>query len=237
MTINYLVIVSDCSTPTMNFQAHNMGSQEVNWAIIAQNWIQMKETYPQQSMPMAPPAPIIKMNEEFEVVQGEQDMDCEKEDEVTAPPSINPIIPWNAGLWNQQMSQPPPQVIPQVWKQNVWTTAPPFQKQSLLPTPVESVNVYSVAKPQHQHKPQPQPWKNKFSNAPVNDMLMIPTLASIHTDAPNLVPEDMTLDNSDNEDSTPTLDNAQRKLLPAWIRQDERLGNFFQLPNSLYSFF
>lgn len=200
----------------------------MDWASIAQQWIKMKKDGVQ-----IPPAPMI--GEDFNNQQ-ETEMDIEKDDEDNSSQdqsdwsSLQQFQQSEQHHKNQQIS--PWTIIPtgfsntntqqqHHWRSasNPWVT-PNTQKSipSLVAAPgLESINIYSIAN--DTPKPPPAPsnpdmWSSKAQFMHKNSVTLIP---SDHSS--NIVQEDMTLDNSDSEDTTQTIDGNQRKLLPAWIRE------------------
>lgn len=78
---------------------------------------------------------------------------------------------------------------------------------------LESINIYSIATDTPKAPPPPEIWSSKAQFMHKNPVPLIPN------DSSNIIQEDMTLDNSDSEDTTQTIDGNSRKLLPAWIRE------------------
>ncbi|KAE8745931.1 hypothetical protein FOCC_FOCC007448 [Frankliniella occidentalis] len=90
----------------------NLSHDEIDWAQLAQQWIQMKETFPPDQVPPAPPPPPIGplRSEPVKVVHdvgtegGEAPMDMETKEESmdseSAPPHGSPGDPSTWGAWN-----------------------------------------------------------------------------------------------------------------------------------------
>lgn len=66
----------------------------VDWATLAQQWIKMKETFPVDQVPPAPPPPSIK----DDIEAGEAPMDMSKDDVV-------PQAPQGEYIYNPAMCQ------------------------------------------------------------------------------------------------------------------------------------
>lgn len=108
-------------------QAHwaAMPAANVDWAALAQQWIQMRETLPPDQlslMPDAPPPPMISnmmppppsMIDDGE--KGEAPMEVERDDE--EPPAqwsrAPPTQPWQNPPWQVWENQRPPPLIPEL---------------------------------------------------------------------------------------------------------------------------
>lgn len=217
----------------------------MDWALIAKEWIKMKEDGMQ-----IPPAPIISASDfaQHQDKSGSADMDIADDDEEDDSSVANTgayfnalqqsqiqknhtISPWANNFVPMQSNQFSSQLQPQSsWKSNSspWANPNPFPsltpsiikpQPNLVAPGLESINIYSIA---NDAKIQPAPsssnvatdvWENKSIYHNRN------AISPSHEIAPNLIQEDMRLDNSDSEDTTQTIDTKARKLLPAWIRE------------------
>lgn len=210
----------------------------MDWGLIARNWIKMKEDGLQ-----IPPAPIISDNLGHQQTKDDSvNMDIESPQESSsssvsdAAAYLNQlqknhtISPWANNFVPMQANPFPPQLQTQsAWKPNPspWINPNPFpsiqpsilkpQPNSLVAPGMESINIYSIANDAKLQAPRnTEVWENK-SIYHQNRSVISP----VHEIPSNLVQEDMTLDNSDSEDTTQTIDTKARKLLPAWIREGE----------------
>ncbi|XP_026480718.1 arginine/serine-rich protein PNISR isoform X2 [Ctenocephalides felis] len=177
----------------------NVSADQVDWAALAQQWIQMKETSPaESSMPLtAPPPPnITPIN--------------------IRPP---PAPAWNSTAWNYPggVSQPawPPAAAGNNWNWNnsVNITAPP--------PPIIS-NIESIP------KEEPALPNSTFSTFPPSIPPAYPavqplkeywTIPEQSTKEKSSYKEEYVQPQQGFPDAGITLDAAKRKQLPAWIRQ------------------
>ncbi|KAG8307420.1 hypothetical protein J6590_020550 [Homalodisca vitripennis] len=68
----------------------------IDWATLAQQWIKMKETFPVDQIPPAPPPPSIKAD----IEAGEAPMDMSKDEVTPTPPVTAPQDGSSWGSWN-----------------------------------------------------------------------------------------------------------------------------------------
>ncbi|KAG4078984.1 hypothetical protein HA402_001639 [Bradysia odoriphaga] len=201
-----LQLNSDDNAPMqwpMNQAAYqNLSNDQVDWAALAQQWIYMKESFPEDnSMPTAPPPPNISSLRDFDE-KGEAEMEVEKEDEPI--PSLLSIQTSRGDDFSNQQDNNWQQSSgwnthsQHHWRKkpgwNTWTnpnvqqSAPPF-RQPLLPDPTNASNKNSPS----------TLWHNSNSDQSGSTDKAKPSV---------------------NIDNFPTpLDAAKRKTLPAWIRQ------------------
>uniref|UniRef100_A0A1B6KEW5 Uncharacterized protein n=1 Tax=Graphocephala atropunctata TaxID=36148 RepID=A0A1B6KEW5_9HEMI len=76
----------------------NLPNEQVDWATLAQQWIKMKETFPVDQVPPAPPPPSIKAD----IEAGEAPMDMSKDEVTPTPPASTSQDGgnWGGGSWN-----------------------------------------------------------------------------------------------------------------------------------------
>lgn len=203
----------------------NMANANVDWAALAQQWIQMKETLPPEQMamlPQAPPPPQIS-HEEFrnqqEIVQeekGEAPMEVEKDEEFMTeitnfsnivPMSGQPQIPsWNNSVppFNTNVPTVPAQfnIANHIggWKHPAW------QVWEITPPPPSTSPVLSKPPPLCPELEGYQA-KKRWAKATNNHQMPAPP-------PPSMDP----IESEDGFDCE-TIDAAKRKILPAWIRE------------------
>lgn len=185
----------------------NVSADQVDWAALAQQWIQMKETSPvESSMPLtAPPPPnITPIN--------------------IRPP---PAPAWNSTAWNYPggVSQPawPPAAAGNNWNWNnsVNITAPP--------PPIIS-NIESIP------KEEPALPNSTFSTFPPSIPPAYPavqplkeywTIPEQSTKEKSSYKEEYVQPQQGFPDAGITLDAAKRKQLPAWIRFENKCSHIY----------
>ncbi|XP_062536911.1 arginine/serine-rich protein PNISR-like [Armigeres subalbatus] len=229
----------------------NMSNEQVDWAALAQQWIQMKETLPADMVPAAPPPPIISesygsnsrdslpdgnLTRSVEE-QGEAPMEVERDEDHTsmAQHSANP---WDNGSVSWQypaQSQWRNQAWDQNWSSGASDANKNYDASSFAASTINPNASLAVAN-----------WQAKMariyklgdasegSNAIAGTVQPIGQSSSQHDSSapPKRIPglmdqvikfdhhSDGVGDQGDPEDDpTQTLNDAKRKLLPAWIRE------------------
>ncbi|XP_055710647.1 arginine/serine-rich protein PNISR [Phlebotomus papatasi] len=203
------------TTWSLNPQAYqNVSNDMVDWAALAQQWIQMKETCPPEDVPPAPPPPPLTRSD-FEE-QGEAPMEVVDKEEETAfaPASSNQWAPgwnsfraqnqWRPG-WNNWMSPglvapPGPGILRGIVPAD-FRSPPPAIGQQLMAPAVHSASAWPRA---------------RFPAAivtPVGNVVAGKVDSQVSTSASK---SDV---NFVQADTTTTIDAAKRKNLPAWIRE------------------
>lgn len=227
----------------------NMSNEQVDWAALAQQWIQMKETLPADMVPAAPPPPIISesygsnsrdslpdgshMGSAEE--QGEAPMEVERDEDHSAmvhqqQQSANP---WDNGSVSWQYP------AHNEWRNPAWDSS----WSSAVPNADKAYDAVSVAVNPNASLAVAN-WQAKMariykfgdpSNSNAIAGTVQPTGQSSHQQdtmpsskrIPGLMDQVIKLDHHQDsgehgdldDDTTQTINDAKRKLLPAWIRE------------------
>lgn len=227
----------------------NMSNEQVDWAALAQQWIQMKETLPADMVPAAPPPPIISesygsnsrdslpdgshMGSAEE--QGEAPMEVERDEDHSAmvhqqQQSANP---WDNGSVSWQYP------AHTEWRNPAWDSS----WSSAVPNADKAYDAVSVAVNPNASLAVAN-WQAKMariykfgdpSNSNAIAGTVQPTGQSSHQQdtmpsskrIPGLMDQVIKLDHHQDsgehgdpdDDTTQTINDAKRKLLPAWIRE------------------
>ncbi|XP_059617775.1 arginine/serine-rich protein PNISR [Phlebotomus argentipes] len=211
------------TTWSLNPQAYqNVSNDMVDWAALAQQWIQMKETCPAAEMPAAPPPPPLTRSD-FEE-QGEAPMEVVKEEESSAAQSSGGGgSQWSAG-WSSFRPQ-------NQWRKCGRVCGRRATEMSSFAGPGwNSWSGPSIVAP-----PAAGILRGAgglgFRNPPpaIAQQLVAPPWPRARFPAASALPakEDSQVSNSASksdvnfvqEDTTTTIDAAKRKNLPAWIRE------------------
>lgn len=213
----------------------------MDWGLIAKQWIKMKEDGIQ-----IPPAPIISGHHSESEEQGAAEMDIIEDNESS---DSNHAV-WNTLQQYQNLQQQDlqksqsvaspwannwvpgnfPTIVnsaaPSVQTTNPWvnpnpfpnTSNPPVIKQQ-PPSLMENINIYRISAGTQKTpaSTNPEMWTNK------SQFLNKTPVPLLSNESSNNIQEDMTLENSDTEDTTQTIDKNSRKLLPAWIREGKKI--------------
>ncbi|XP_058825123.1 arginine/serine-rich protein PNISR isoform X2 [Topomyia yanbarensis] len=224
----------------------NMSNDQVDWAALAQQWIQMKETLPANMVPAAPPPPIISDNygsNSRESIsdgvrsgtideQGEAPMEVERDEDHTA---ISNQQHQQAHVWDNGAA--PWQYTAATEWQNpaweaAWSTEPVnnASKKSSYETITVNPNA-SLAVANWQAK-MARIYKIGESSSPgeiAGTVQPVSQHSQEQPSAPKRIPglmdqvinldQEQTNDTDLDEDTTQTMTDAKRKLLPAWIRE------------------
>uniref|UniRef100_A0A8D8HSS2 Arginine/serine-rich protein PNISR n=1 Tax=Culex pipiens TaxID=7175 RepID=A0A8D8HSS2_CULPI len=227
----------------------NMSNDQVDWAALAQQWIQMKETLPPEMVPAAPPPPpVISWNRSppaaapLETIdeQGEAPMEVEKEEDPGQPQQQRP----QPGAWqNGSIAWQYPTVTAPEWRSSAWETSWSTggnQGGNSGPVPPAAVNPQaSVAVANWQAKMSRIYKINDGSGSSVSSEPIAGTVQPAAANSkqveqgskriPGLMDQVINLDHASEdagqadqdqgEDTTQTINDAKRKLLPAWIRE------------------
>lgn len=200
----------------------NMPNDRVDWACLAQQWIQMKETVPATE---CPPPPILS-NKDFEE-KGEAPMEVEKDEEdippLNMPTNNHSSTNWNNSTWTTELhdsNQWRNLNSWNTWQNSVNTNSPPTLPvvvPEITSNPISNINLYKPPVANSGY------WTaaGVASTNKITPLMSIMIKNDIHTkdNLPNLVQEDMKIDDdNEEEDTTQTIDAAKRKILPAWIR-------------------
>uniref|UniRef100_A0A1B6C1L6 Uncharacterized protein n=1 Tax=Clastoptera arizonana TaxID=38151 RepID=A0A1B6C1L6_9HEMI len=200
----------------------DVSNEEVDWASLAQQWIKMKETFPAEQVPPAPPPPPIRSEEVPDIEGGEAPMDMSKDD---AAPTGADSVGWNS--WNnwQQWgwnwsgagpapSAPPVPAVPS--KVPPITPAPPFnytQTNSVPSFSSDSVGSfdYNHGSTVSDHFNQQRYWNDPapFIRGNKNSEWKNDKVGARNKSGKS----------DEEEDTTTVIDAAKRKQLPAWIRE------------------
>ncbi|XP_058443190.1 arginine/serine-rich protein PNISR-like [Malaya genurostris] len=224
----------------------NMSNDQVDWAALAQQWIQMKETLPANMVPAAPPPPIISDNyvsnsresipdgaRSGSTEQGEAPMEVEREeDHNTISSQHQQANVWDNGAapWHYNTST---EWRNPAWETN-WTTETSTMNDAPVKSSYESVTVNpnaSIAVANWQAKmariykigETSHPSEIAGAVQPVVQHSLEHPSASKRI--PGLMDQVIKLDQDhvnnidQEEDTTQTINDAKRKLLPAWIRE------------------
>lgn len=256
MVKNYQTVVSSSSDGTdwnsLNPNLYqNMSNDQVDWAALAQQWIQMKETLPPEMVPAAPPPPVISWNRSppsvapLETIdeQGEAPMEVEKEEDPGLHPQPGAQLQqsqtgtWQNGsvAWQYPIttSHSTSEWRNPAWENN-WSTG---SSEAALQTSTSSVPVVNP-----QASVAVANWQAKISRIyNINDggassEPIAGSVQPVHSQQgdgskriPGLMDQVINLDPGSNEgdqgnqdvgeDTTQTINDAKRKLLPAWIRE------------------
>lgn len=221
----------------------NMSNDQVDWAALAQQWIQMKETLPPEMVPAAPPPPVISWNRSPEPTttigeQGEAPMEVEREEDPSGGQQQSAAGTWQNGsiAWQYPAATPTEWRNP-AWETN-WSTGSGGNQVSSSSAAVPVVNpqasmavanwqakmsrIYKINEGGGSSEPivgTVQPTNSKPQQQPF--------VGDSSKRIPGLMDQVINLDqNSDegqggdqDEDTTQTINDAKRKLLPAWIRE------------------
>lgn len=209
---------------------NNVGSDAVDWAALAQQWIIMKEAGPPMpdQMPNAPPAPTISKLHKKETLNegGEAPMDVENDkDDDNSWPNDNPDhlegSPWN---WPQTQSN---QQQPWSWNNSNWPVPagvppPNALKAPLLPTPPfnqfpgsadNEGSFSSFTSPTNASE-----YSGGYWTAAGNSKIIKPhNKRYSKVNVPVQVPPKQ--QQQQQQAASVVLDAAKRKQLPAWIRE------------------
>lgn len=236
------MLEGEWSTLNPNLYQH-MSNDQVDWAALAQQWIQMKETLPAEMVPSAPPPPIISDNYgsnsrgsssdgmRLETIQeqGEAPMEVERDEEVA---SINPQHHtqqpqsniWNNGDIGWQYPAPSEWRNP-AWDPN-WTAStnkiPTYDATAVAVNPNASVAVANwQAKMAKMYK-----FDESSGSGTLDGSVQLASNTHQPGDVPKRIPglmdQVINLEQEQrdhDEDTTQTINDAKRKLLPAWIRE------------------
>lgn len=232
----------------------NMSNDQVDWAALAQQWIQMKETLPANMVPAAPPPPIISNNygsnsrESFSdgmhtgsiEEQGEAPMEVEREEEhASTLTQQQQNHAWDNGTNAWQYSASNEWQNP-VWHSN-WSTEASSANDATAKSSYETVTVNpnaSIAVANWQAK-MARIYKigesnnsdeiagtiQPIGNQQAHQQQLLPTQQSnVSKRIPGLMDQVIKLDQSqadleDDQEAAQGLNDAKRKLLPAWIRE------------------
>ncbi|XP_055585870.1 arginine/serine-rich protein PNISR-like [Uranotaenia lowii] len=240
----------------------NMSNSQVDWAALAQQWIQMKETLPASMVPAAPPPPIISDNynsnsrdsssDGFRTTgsigeQGEAPMEVERDEEPSHSTdwSNRNVAPWHYS--NQSQWQNP------AWDGGNWSVGSgQVDKASSVPSYESGSGMVAVNPNASQAVAN---WQAKMARIykigepiisgaiPGNVQLAPPNaqhtnqqpqldLGSASKRIPGLMDQMIKFDPHDStsfdhqndpeledESGSQGLNDAKRKLLPAWIRE------------------
>lgn len=231
----------------------NMSNDQVDWAALAQQWIQMKETLPPEMVPAAPPPPVISWNRSPETTvdeQGEAPMEVERDED-----------PHSSGGHHQQQQIPQQQTAgtwqngtvawqypaAAEWRNPAWETnwstgsgtgggnqtsnsaatvpiVNPQASMAVANWQAKMSRIYKINEGGASAEPiagTVQPSSNKQQQQQQQ-----PFVGDGSKRIPGLMDQVINLDhNSDegqgdqDEDTTQTINDAKRKLLPAWIRE------------------
>lgn len=225
----------------------NMSNDQVDWAALAQQWIQMKETLPPEMVPAAPPPPVISWNRSPEPTtttiseQGEAPMEVERDEDPHS--SGGQQQQQTTGTWqNGSIAWQYPAATTTEWRnpawETSWSTGSGGNQASSSSTAVPVVNPQaSMAVANWQAKmsriykineggagPEPIAGTVQATNSKPQQQ---PFVGDASKRIPGLMDQVINLDhNSDegqggdqDEDTTQTINDAKRKLLPAWIRE------------------
>ncbi|XP_055622924.1 arginine/serine-rich protein PNISR [Toxorhynchites rutilus septentrionalis] len=226
----------------------NMSNDQVDWAALAQQWIQMKETLPADMVPPAPPPPIISdhyasnsresssdgMRLGTIDEQGEAPMEVEKEEEQTSmghqqqQSSIwnNEAVPWqfpNHSEWrnpawdtNWSSGQSNKSTISTNETESVTSSVNPNASIAVANWQAKMARIYKLGESNH-------------TETIVGTVQPTSQKPAQHHDVskriPGLMDQVIKLDrepveqSEQCEDTTETINDAKRKLLPAWIRE------------------
>ncbi|XP_055544065.1 arginine/serine-rich protein PNISR-like isoform X2 [Wyeomyia smithii] len=231
----------------------NMSNDQVDWAALAQQWIQMKETLPASMVPAAPPPPIISSSyvsntrESFSDCmhsgtieeQGEAPMEVERDEEnLSAVAQHQSQIwdnsasnwqystgsEWRNPTWQTNWSEELPSVNDAAGKSSFDTvTVNPSASIAVANWQAKMARIYKIGESNNSDEiaSPTQP----MGNQRVHQQHPLPPQQSIAAKRiPGLMDQVIKLDQSqaDQEDSAEVaqgLNDAKRKLLPAWIRE------------------
>lgn len=225
----------------------NMSNDQVDWAALAQQWIQMKETLPPEMVPAAPPPPVISWNRSPEPTtttigeQGEAPMEVERDED----PHSSGGQQQTAGTWqNGSIAwQYPAAATTTDWRNPAWETnwstgsggnqasssssaaaavVNPQASMAVANWQAKMSRIYKINEGSGSSEPiagTVQPTNSKPQQQPF--------VGDASKRIPGLMDQVINLDhNSDegqgaeqDEDTTQTINDAKRKLLPAWIRE------------------
>ncbi|EDS28013.1 conserved hypothetical protein [Culex quinquefasciatus] len=227
----------------------NMSNDQVDWAALAQQWIQMKETLPPEMVPAAPPPPpVISWNQSppaaatLETIdeQGEAPMEVEKEED---PGQQAQQRPQPSSWQNGSIAWQYPTVTAPEWRSSAWETSWSTggnQGGNSGSVPPPAVNPQaSVAVANWQAKMSRIYKMNDGSGSSVSSEPIAGTVQPATANSkqveqgskriPGLMDQVINLDHAaedagqadqdQGEDTTQTINDAKRKLLPAWIRE------------------
>ncbi|XP_055684075.1 arginine/serine-rich protein PNISR isoform X2 [Lutzomyia longipalpis] len=206
------------TTWSLNPQAYqNVSNDMVDWAALAQQWIQMKETCPSEDMPAAPPPPPLS-GSDFEE-QGEAPMEVvEKDEEPPVPPMLS--VPQGGNQWNPTWNSFRPQ---NQWRPG-WSSWP---NPSMVAPPAPSLMRATTAILPGDFRTPPPAVVQQLVAAPAAAWprarfpaaaILAPTLPEpkVECHVSSAPKSDV---NFIQADTTTTIDAAKRKNLPAWIRE------------------
>ncbi|XP_053689422.1 arginine/serine-rich protein PNISR [Sabethes cyaneus] len=233
----------------------NMSNDQVDWAALAQQWIQMKETLPANMVPAAPPPPIISNNygsnsrESFSdgmhtgsiEEQGEAPMEVERDEELASAVTLQQQNhAWDNGASSWQYPAANDWQNP-VWQPN-WSTEAASTNDTTAKSSYDTVTVnpnasiavanwqakmariYKIGEPnssdeivgtiqpignQQTHQAQPLPTQQQSAASKRIPGLMDQVIKLDQSQA----------DHEDDQEAAQGLNDAKRKLLPAWIRE------------------
>lgn len=223
----------------------NMSNEQVDWAALAQQWIQMKETLPADMVPAAPPPPIISdsygsnsrdslpegghMGSAEE--QGEAPMEVERDEEHLAHQQQSGN-PWDNGSLSWQYPAQSEWQNPawdSNWSGSASNTAKAFDSMSVAVNPNASLAVANwQAKMARIYKfgdsgssnaiagtVQPTGGQSSHQQEALPSQKRIPGLM----DQVIKLEQHQESGGDPEDDTTQTINDAKRKLLPAWIRE------------------